>query len=424
VNPKVQLRSRALLSAVVGLAVASVLGACGTAVSMPTPTPAPTTTPSGDGVLRIGNIIPTSGTYAFLGPAQAAGVQVALREINEAGGVGGTPVEVLHRDEGDATTAKAEESFADLVAQKADVVIGPSSSTIAERLVPHAVTAKIPLISPAATFTALTTIDDSGYFYRTIPSYGTQGLALGSALSEKGPVKAALVYVTDELGQSIADTLGESLADNGSELVASEGFPASSTDFDPLIARVVEAKPDVVVLATAYSAFDSTKALITKLLAAGFGGAKLWLTTQNTGDYNQAFSPGTLAAVNGVIEGVVPDEAFLARLKQADPALAAYRYSVESYDATILAALAAIVAGDDGGPSIAAALADVSKGGIKCTSFGECLEVLKTQDDIDYDGISGPVNFTAEGDVLPAWYGLYSYDGDNKFVFTHGVIAG
>jgi branched-chain amino acid transport system substrate-binding protein len=100
------------------------------------------------------------------------------------------------------------------------------------------------------------------------------------------------------------------------------------------------------------------------------------------------------------------------------------RYSAESYDATILAALAAIVAGDDSGESIASALENVSKGGIKCTSFGECLDVLKTQDDIDYDGVTGPVNFTADGDITPAWYGIYAYDGDNKFVLLRGVVAG
>ena len=63
----------------------------------------------------------------------------------------------------------------------------------------------------------------------------------------------------------------------------------------------------------------------------------------------------------------------------------------------MLAALAAILAGDDGGASIAAALPAASRGGIKCTSFGECLDVLRTEPDIDYDGITGPVNFDDAG---------------------------
>ena len=178
------------------------------------------------------------------------------------------------------------------------------------------------------------------------------------------------------------------------------------------------------MLSSSYSSFELTKALIAQTLAAGYGAGRLWLTTQNTGDYNQAFPPGTLAGVNGLIDGVEPDEAFKARLKQSDPNLASFRYSTEAYDATVLAALAAIVAGDDAGRSIAATLGDVSSGGIKCTSFGECLDVLKTQDDIDYDGLSGSVDLTGAGDVRSGYYGVYAYDGDNKFVLQHGLTVG
>ena len=73
---------------------------------------------------------------------------------------------------------------------------------------------------------------------------------------------------------------------------------------------------------------------------------------------------------------------------------------------------------------MAAALVDVSRGGIKCTSFGECLDVLKTESDIDYDGVSGPLNFTEQHDVAPAYYGLYTYSAENKFVFARGIVAG
>ena len=235
------MRARAIVSVTIGLAVASLLGACGTPIAMPTPTPTETIEPTGDGVLKIGNIIPTSGRFAFLGPAQAAGVEVAIREINEAGGVNGAPVQVFHRDEGDAGSTKAEESFADLVAQGADVVIGPSSSAIAQRLIPLAVAAKMAMISPAATFTALTTAKDSGYFFRTIPSYGHQGLALAEVLSEKASAQVGLVYVTDDLGLSVAESLTDGLESNDRELVGSEGFPPATTDFAPLIKRVVEA---------------------------------------------------------------------------------------------------------------------------------------------------------------------------------------
>ena len=89
----------------------------------------------------------------------------------------------------------------------------------------------------------------------------------------------------------------------------------------------------------------------------------------------------------------------------------------------MLAALAAILAGDDGGASIAAALREASRGGIKCTSFGECLDVLRTEPDIDYDGITGSVNFDAAGDRTTASYGLYVYTAENKYQRTESITG-
>src|SRR6478736_1229297 len=184
---------RATLLAAAGLAVAA-LTAC-TATPMPTPTPTPieTIAPSGDGILRIGTLFPTTGASAFLGAAQVAGVNAAIREINAAGGVLGAPVEVVNRDSGDASTETAEASFAFLVEKGVDVIVGPSSSVLAERLLPKAVEAGIPLISPAATYPQLSELGADGFFSRTIPSYPHQGVLLGALLPEKGAKAVALV---------------------------------------------------------------------------------------------------------------------------------------------------------------------------------------------------------------------------------------
>ena len=405
------------------LATLALLAGCSTPAPAPTTPPAPTPSRSGDGTLRIGTLFPATGAAAYIGPAQAAGVLLAISDINAAGGVGGTPVEVLGRDSGEAAGTTLEASFGELAAAKADVIIGPSSSLLAARAIPLAVQNEIAVISPAATFPDLTTAADDGYFFRTIAAYGHQGLALGSVLSEAGPVKAALLYIDDEFGRALAPTLAQGLEQNGSALVLSQAIPVGTTDLSIVLGQLADAAPDVVVLGSTYSSVDATNALITAVVAAGYGGAKLWLTTQNTGDYSQALPNGTLLGVNGIIEGYQADEAFIARLKTIDPALEAYRYAAEAYDAAILAALAAEQAGDSGS-AIAGALGDVSVGGLKCASYAECLLPLGQGEDIDYDGVSGPLNFTPEGDVSPASYGLYVYDGENRFVFGRGVLAG
>ncbi len=409
---------------VVVVAALALLAGCTPTAPAPSNIPVPTSgSRPGDGVLRIGTLFPSTGAAAYIGPAQAAGVSLAIADINAAGGVGGEPVELLARDSGEASGTTLETSFADLVAGDVDVVIGPSSSLLAARVIPLAVENEIAVISPAATFPDLTTADDDGYFFRTVPAYGHQGLALGQVLSESGPVRAALLYIDDEFGQALAPSLADGLAQRGSSLALSQAIPAGTTDLTIVIDQLKAAAPDVVVLGSTYASVDATKALITAVIAAGYGGAKLWLTTQNTGDYSQALPNGTLKDVNGIIEGYQPDDAFIARLKTVDASLTAFRYAAEAYDATILAALAAQQAGD-AGHAIAAALGDVSVGGIKCGTWQECATALGSGDDIDYDGVSGPVNFTPEGDVSPAYYGLYAYDGENRFVFSRGVLVG
>ena len=183
--------------AVALLAAAALLTGCTASQPMPTPTPTPTATPIGDGVLRIGTLFPSTGATAFLAPPQLDGVKAAVADINAAGGVNGKPVVLLSDDSGDATTQTAEASLADLVKKGADVIIGPSSSVLSQRLLTAAAAAQVALISPAATYPQLSTLDTQNVFFRTIPSTALQGVALGTLLPSKKQLKVALVAGSD-----------------------------------------------------------------------------------------------------------------------------------------------------------------------------------------------------------------------------------
>ena len=300
----------------------------------------------------------------------------------------GKPVEVFHRDSGDASNDILEQSFADLVTKKVDVLIGPSSSVLADRLLPKALEAKIPIISPAATAPKATS---TGTYFRTIPSAALQGAALAEIVGKGSPVDVALIYFDDASGNAVKATLAAALKAVKGKLVTAQKFSAT-TDLAAIVAAVVKAGPDAVVLASPFSAMDQNKALITALAAGQLGGAKLWLTSQNLADYSQALPAGVMKDVNGILEGAEPDAEFVKRVKAVGPTVTDFRYAAEAYDATMLAALAAIVADNDSREAVSrSSLRDVSAGGIKCMSFGECLDVLKTQTDIDYDGVSGPL---------------------------------
>ena len=417
-------RFRTIPAVVSGVVFSLALVSCSVASPMPVPpAPSPTSTvaPFGDGVLRIGTLFPTSGTQSYLGGGQAAGVAVAVKEINDAGGVLGKPVEVLARDSGDVSTATIETSIADLVTARADVLVGPSSSVLAERVIPKLVAAKLPMISPASTSVRLSSAASGGYFFRTIGSAALEGNALAKIIG--GTARIVIVYFDDDMGRAVLGTMRVGLAASGA-LVGVQKIDSTTKDLAPVVAAVKAAKPDDVVFVSPFSAMEQNTGMITQLTAAGFGGAKLWLTGQNTADYSQGLPVGTLTNVNGLLEGASPTAAFAARVTAVAPAVTDLLYAEEAYDATILAALAATVAKDAHGAAIAGHLREVSAGGIECTTYRECLDVLATSSDIDYDGISGATTFDANGDTSPAHFGLYRYDAAGRFARVRDIIAG
>lgn len=139
---------RALIGLAVAASSALVLSGC-SFLPMPVPTPTPTPTASGDGVLRIGDMIPLGGPLAGTAAAQAAGVELAVREINEQGGVLGAPIEVWQRDAGVADPAKTEASFTQLLEHKVDVIIAPASTDVLDVLLPLAKKAGVLVVAPA-----------------------------------------------------------------------------------------------------------------------------------------------------------------------------------------------------------------------------------------------------------------------------------
>jgi ABC-type branched-subunit amino acid transport system substrate-binding protein len=106
-------------------------------------------------------------------------------------------------------------------------------------------------------------------------------------------------------------------------------------------------------------------------------------------------------------------EAFQARMLEADPALEDFNYGPETYDAVMLIALAAQVAGTDG-IEYASEIINVSKEGEKCTTYADCLALIEAGTDIDFDGVSGPLDMDGVGDPITGSYGVLSFGEGNQ----------
>ncbi|MCB2175192.1 MAG: ABC transporter substrate-binding protein [Actinomycetales bacterium] len=364
--------------------------------------------------LKIGSLLPLTGSLAFLGPPEVAGVDLAVKEINEAGGVLGSDVEHISADSSDADHADvAPQSWSDLQSQGVSVVVGAASSSVTKLVVDDITNAKTVMISPANTATSLSGY--SPYYFRTAPPDTVQGSALANLIVSDGVSDLGILVFNEEYGTSLRDVVKAGVEAAGVTVTygnPGEEFDPAAASFTDAVTSILATKPSAIALI----AFDQTKSIIPELVAQGFTGS-LYMVDGNTADYSGDFPEGTLTAWNtqGTIPGAFPDDAFQKRLATVNDSLDSYAYAAESYDATILAALAAVKGGGTDGETIQANMAAVSgaNGGKECTGFKECADLIGQGEEINYQTVSGAGPFNADNDPSSAFIGIYSYADDN-----------
>ncbi len=377
---------------------------------------------------KVGGILPLTGNLAFLGPPEVAGVGLAVSDINAAGGVDG--VQACHdiQDSGDSTDMSVSTSSAGtLVAGEPSVVIGAASSSVSLNVVDTFADNKIVEVSPANT-----AVDLSGYspyYFRTAPPDGIQGNALGTLISTDGYSKVAFLVFNDTYGTGLRNAVQETIEASGGKVVYGgkgdgDEFPAGQTTFSSEVGGALAAKPDAIVVL----AFDETKQIVPELAAQGWDMSKTYFSDGNTADYSKSFEKGTLEGAQGTIPGADPDSAFKDRLsgwseEAQGQALTDFAYGAESYDAVILAALAAVKGGDTSSQTVQENFAAVSgaTGGEECTSYADCAALLADGEEIQYTGPSGIGPIDDENDPSSAFVGIYTFNADNKNELTNSV---
>lgn len=374
------------------------------------PATVPASTTTSPEPLKIGSILPTTGTLAYLGPPEIAGVDLAVKEVNEAGGVLGQDITITHRDSGDTTTDIATQSVTDLLSQNVSAIVGAASSGVSKTVINQITGAGVVHFSPANTSPEFTNWDDKGLYWRTAPSDVLQGRTLANYIMTCGAQTVGMITLNDSYGTGLQSNIQETVEAAGGQVIANEMFNTGDSQFSSQVDAIAAAKPDAIVLIS----FDEAKSIVPLLVAKGIDASTLFMVDGNTADYSADLDPGTLEGAQGTIPGPFTGTGFQEALATVDPALTSLAYAGESYDAVNLIALASEAAGSVEGAAIAGQLEAVSKDGTKCYDFAGCVTLLRNGEDIDYDGISGPVSFDANGDPTEAAIGIYKYDADNK----------
>ncbi len=374
-------------------------------------------TSEGDGTLTIGTLLPETGNLAFLGPPEFAGVDLAVQEVNEAGGVLGNDLVKIDSDSGDATTDIASQSVQRLLSENVDAIVGAASSGVSFNVIDTITNAGVVHFSPANTSPDFTDYDDGGLYFRTAPSDVLQGRVLGDLILNDGNATLAILAIDDPYGSGLAENTTQSFEGGGGEIVANLSYNPQAPNFAAEVGEILASAPDAIALI----AFDETTRIIPELETQGFDLTKVYFVDGNLADYSAEEGFPSLEGAKGTLPGAQAPEEFQQRLLEVDPDLDSFSYAAESYDAVILIALAAEAAGDDSGQAIASELVNVSRDGTACTEFAECKELLEAGEDIDYNGISGPIEFSEQGDPTVATIGIYQYNADNTYTFLEGL---
>jgi len=383
----------------------------------------------GDGTLTIGSLLPQTGNLAFLGPPEFAGVELAVQEINEAGGVLGGNVEYIEGDSGDAQQDVANPTVDRLLSANVDVIIGAASSGVSFTVIDKITRAGVVQYSPANTSPDFTDYEDNGLYFRTAPSDVLQGRILAETILADGCTSVGILALQDPYGEGLAQNVGDTVTENGGTLAPEEPvfYDPAASNFDAQVGQIKAANPDCINLI----GFEESAKVIQSMVAQGIGPQEkpLYLVDGNLGNaLGEDLPAGVLEGTKGSLPGAEATQEFRDRLMTVDPALTDFSYAAESYDAVITSALAAIAAESDAGTDIAAELPGVTKDGEKCTTFEQCKQLLEDGQDIDYDGVSGPIELSDAGDPTSAFVGIYTYGPDNKLTadvqYQEGSLEG
>ncbi|KJL47580.1 Leucine-, isoleucine-, valine-, threonine-, and alanine-binding protein precursor [Microbacterium hydrocarbonoxydans] len=376
--------------------------------------------PAADLTLKLGSLLPQTGSLAFLGPPMESGVGLAVKEINDA--KAGITIDLTAEDEGDTDTKAYETSITKLQGAGVTAMVGAAASGVSKLILDGNVAAGILQISASNTSPDFTDWDDKGLYFRTAPSDLLQGEVLGNLIAEDGHKTLGIIYQNDAYGTGLDAAIKETFEGTGGEVVAEASFNVGDAQFDAQVETIKAQNPDAIAIVS----FEQFKTIAPLLVNAGISADKFYMVDGNLSDYGTDI-PVTLEGAQGTKAGPALADDFTERLQtywtgEGNAEVKDFTYAGEAYDAVVLVALASLAAGSTEGADIAAKMQEVSGGsgdGEKCTTFADCAKIINDGKVADYDGYSGEVTFDENGDPQGATIGIYKYGADNKITRTN-----
>lgn len=382
-----------------------------------------------DGVLKLGSILPSTGDLGVLGEPMNEAVAMAIRDINEAGGVLGNDVELVAEDSG--TDEDLANTAADRLIgpEQVDGVLGAASSRVSLSIIDKVTGAEVVMCSPSNTGSDFTTYDDGGFYFRTAPPDNLQAQALAEAIAADGHTTVVVMHLADAYGQGFADDLVAALEEAGIEVLEQIAYDPQGTNFDADVEAAASADPEAFVLI----AFPETGATILQgTIEAGIGPADVahyYTDGLQSSDLPAGVDPDDASVLEGA-QGTAPSAAppggaefFPDAFTEFAPGVDTI-FSAHSYDCAVTMALATIAADTDDSTAIAEEMNGVTREGEKCSTFADCKELLEAGTDIDYDGAAGALDFVDAGEPGAGAYDIWAFNAEGEPETEDTVVIG
>ena len=201
--------------------------------------------------VQIGAVLPLSGINALAGEDQRRGIELALKKVNEAGGVLGKPFKVIYEDSGNKPQTAIDAAKKLVSVDKVPLVMGEYSSGITIPLGQYLVAEGVPHLNPASTSGLVRKIGATSYSMVGLDNVSTEFAA--KDVLERGWKKVAVLAMNNAFGQGVAQEFGKHFKNLGGTVSTTIIYTSGQTSYRRELAQAENSAPDAYIF-TAYGA--------------------------------------------------------------------------------------------------------------------------------------------------------------------------
>lgn len=357
----------------------------------------------------IGSVMSLTGSLGALGQEIAKGAQLAVADLNAAGGVNGCQLTMSLLDDQTSPSVGVDAARKLVDVQRVPAIVGALSSGVSAAIL-TSVTAgsSIVQVSPSSTSPMFTELAEQGkthgFWFRTCPSDALQGVAMAKLASDAGIKNVAVLYLNNAYGQGLSREFIAAFEKAGGAITQNVVYNPSQASYRSEVNKAMNPKPDALFL-IGYPGDGTTIAREW----IGAGGPQRFLLPDGLQSQDFANDVGGqyLKDVLGTAAGSVETpslELFKKEYQAKFGELPAQPYITNAYDATVLIGLAMAQSKKNDPSGIRDGIRQVTdpKGekiyaGVDSLKKG--LQMAAEGKAIQYVGASGPLQFDKNGDI-------------------------